>query len=126
MRKLLLLGIAVLLLCGWMGDSWNDGLTTISGTQMKLYTYSSESLADDGSFNLPTSSDGIGIAKCDTQDMVFGISIDGEVVITGNTTFTAADDTDGYFCIFDGGDGFATVKNRLQSAKKIRVIYYYN
>ena len=115
-----------LLGAGWdSGGNWADPYLNVVGTRLNLYTYENDTLADDASFNLPASSDGLGLVKAASQDTLFTVGIDGTVVISGNTTLVAATDTDNNLCVFDGGDGYATVKNRLGAAQKVKVIYYY-
>lgn len=91
---------------------------------MKSFTYSSESLADDGSFNLPNATYGIGLAAIGTQATTFLVAADGSVVLAGKTSDFEATDSDTDACIFDGGT-YATVRNRLGTAQKVRVVYFY-
>jgi hypothetical protein len=98
--------------------------TTNTGC-MKFWTYQADALADDGSFNLPTATDGILIVSCNAEGGMWVIRADGSVVLVNGSTNTAATDSDGNLSVFDGGT-YATVKNCLGATGCIRAMYFYN
>lgn len=125
MKRLLLFILCLPFLCGWSNDrGWDNPNTQVIGTELSVYTYSNN-LTNDGSFNLPASTDGLGLVKATSQDTLFTVDKDGTVIISGNSTLVNATDKDNYLCVFDGGDGYATIKNRLGATKKVKVIYYF-
>lgn len=98
--------------------------TTGAGTP-KFYTYQADALADDGTITLPDATSGFALVSCNAECGLWGIQSDGTVTKISGSTNTAATDSDGDLCIYDGGTG-AIVKNRLGATGEIRVFYMYN
>ena len=111
--------------CMLMGAGWQDPNLLSQGDALNVYTYSG-TLNDNASINLPASSDGLGLVKCGaTAECLFMVDIDGNVIIAASSDTVSAWDDNEHLCVYDGGDGFATVKNTAANNSKVRVIYYY-
>jgi len=85
------------------------------------------SVADEGSFNLPASSNGgWGFVQAgDGEEYAqFSYTSAGVVTLIANSTNVANSDSDTDLCVFDGGS-VVTIKNRLGGAKAIKVIIHY-
>lgn len=87
----------------------------------------SESLDDDASTDLPDSTSGFGtVLVGDSEEYAhFRWASDGTVVLIENTANVVNTDTDTNFCIFDNGTS-VRLRNRLGSAKTIRLTYNYS
>ena len=110
---------------GWDSGSWKNPYENVAGTRLYTYTYSGD-VVTDGSFNIPASSDGLGLAKCGaTAECLFMVDKDGNVVIAASSDSVSVWNDHEHFCIFDGGDGYATVKNGFGTTYNTEVIYYY-
>jgi len=83
-------------------------------------------LADDGTFNLPTSSAGFGVFMAGDGEELAKISWDsaGTVTLLDWSANVATADTDTKFCFISGANP-VVVKNRLGAAKKIMFDYHY-
>lgn len=105
----------------------SDGTVTqtMTGT-VKHFVYSADALADDGTVSLPDASNGILSVACNAEMLDAVVASDGSVVLTaGVTTNTAATDSDGNLCVYDGGTG-AVVKNRLGATGNCIITYDYD
>jgi len=78
-------------------------------------------LDDDETYNLPCGVNGFGFIQiADNEEYAwFFFNKDGEVTLAVNSANVDDADTDGKFCIYDGGD-YVVLKNRLGSTRKIR------
>lgn len=88
---------------------------------------SSETVADDGTIDLPDSKTGFGIAQVgdNTEYGFFSFTSAGSVTLISNSANCVATDTDVKFCIFDNGTK-VTIKNRLGSSQTVRYIIWYS
>jgi len=100
------------------------GMRSDTGTTLQ-YVYQKDDLADDGTVTLPDATSGIVFVSCNAEAGMWLVQADGTVTKISGSTNTAAADTDGSLCVYDGGTG-AIVKNRLGATGEIRIIYYYN
>lgn len=91
----------------------------------KAFTYQNDSIADDGSVNLPDSTSGMAFVSCNAEAGYWLVQNDGTCTKISGTTNTADTNTDTNLCVYDTGTQ-ARVVNRLGVVGEIRVIYYYN
>ncbi len=89
------------------------------------FTYQNDSLADDGTVNLPDATSGICFVSCNGEAGMWLVQNDGACTKIAGSTNTDAADTDAKLCVYDGGTN-AIVKNRLGAAGEIRILYFYN
>jgi hypothetical protein len=92
--------------------------------EISRYAYQDDALADDATVTLPDAVDGSGWVQAGNEKTHFQAKADGTVILSGSTSLTAAADTDGYLCVYDGGTA-AVVKNRLGSAQVVRIVFEY-
>ena len=93
--------------------------------KLKLFTYTSDSLADDGIVSLPNATSGMCFITCNAEAIMAIVLNTGQTDLVSNTVNTANTDSDTNLCIYDGGTN-AIVKNRLGTTGEIRIFYYYN
>ena len=89
------------------------------------YFYQNDALADDGGFDLPAATSGLAFVSCNGEAGMWLVQSDGTATKISGSANTAATDTDGSLCVFDGGTA-ATVKNRLGAVGEMRIFYFYN
>jgi hypothetical protein len=92
---------------------------------LKIFTHQDDSLADDGTVDLPDATSGFVIVSCGAESAVAVVEADGSVADVSSTTNVAYTDSDTDLCLFDDGTN-VTLKNRLGEAKEIRITYFYN
>ena len=92
-----------------------------SSGNLTIFT-SAESLADDGTIELPDASYGLLIAMWGTDWLVANIAGGGTVTRMIDKGLTAYANTDGYFCVYDSGTQ-AIVKNRTGASINVALIY---
>lgn len=97
---------------------------TSAGT-LKVFTYQNDSLADDGTVNLPDATSGIVFVSAGAETIWAVVAADGSCVKGGGSTDTDVADTDAKLDVYDGGT-YAVAKNRLGAAKETRIVYFYN
>lgn len=110
---------------GTQNERWrldNNGVEGINGLYRKQ---SSESVADDGTINLPTGVSGICETWTEAEHMKAYVAADGTVTLLYYTANCVATNTDTKFCLYDGGSG-AVIANRLGSTKTVRYIFNYS
>jgi len=100
------------------------GMRSDTGTTLQ-YVYQKDDLADDGTVTLPDATSGMVLVSCNAEAGMWLVQADGTVTKISGSTNTAAADSDGNLCVYDGGTG-AIVKNRLNATGEIRIVYYYN
>jgi len=118
---ILCLLISISVFAGWDDEnpfSIKGGITE--------YRYQ-KSIADDGTITFPTGVAGMGqVMAGDGEEWMqvhfTSAGVTTKVTGTGNT---AASDSDGNLCVYDGGAGII-IKNRLAATKVIRLIFYYS
>jgi hypothetical protein len=86
---------------------------------------SSEAVADDGTITLPTGVAGWLQVWEDVEWLHCHITSAGVVTSINGSTNSAATDSDGKLCVYDGGAG-AIIKNRLGAQKTIRYFFKYS
>lgn len=91
-----------------------------------LWSHQEDTLADDGTVNLPDATSGVVFVSCNAEAGMWLVQNDGTVVKISGSTNTAATDSDGDLCVYDGGSTQAIVKNRLGATGEIRIFYFYN
>jgi len=107
--------------------AWTEILpgTTAQNSDVFEYGYTADALADDGTVNLPDATDGFVIVSCNAECGIWNVRATGACYKVAGTTNTAATDSDGSLCVYDGGT-YAIVKNRLGATGCIRIVYRYN
>lgn len=98
---------------------------TLTAGAINLFPYQDDSLADDGTVNLPDATSGICFVSCNAECGMWLVQNDGAVTKISGSANTAAADTDGSLCVYDGGTN-GVVKNRLGATGEIRIIYFYS
>lgn len=93
---------------------------------LNTYTYQKDDLADDGTVSLPDATSGIVIVSCNAEAGMWLVQNNGAVVKIAGSTNTAATESDGNLCVYDGGGTQAIVKNMLGTAGETRIVYHYN
>lgn len=109
-----------------------NGTTPTSGT-LKQWTHQDDSIADDGTVNLPDATSGmvfVSIADPNNSFSVtsgfWAVSYDGVTsLISGSAGTTADTDSDGDLCVYDGGT-YGIIKNRMGDVGELRAFYFYN
>jgi len=102
----------------YIGIKQDGAINFFGGLQQKGEALT---LDDDETYNLPRDVNGFGfIQVADNEEYAwFFFNKDGEVTLAANSANVDNADTDGKFCIYDGGD-YVVLKNRLGSTRKIR------
>ncbi|OHE72090.1 MAG: hypothetical protein A2Z99_06105 [Treponema sp. GWB1_62_6] len=113
---------------GWRAES--DAAGGVDNRRVRYYgdtgsvdqfVYQADALADDGTVTLPTAVTGIILVSCNAESGFWQVQSDGTVTKIAGSTNTAAADSDGNLCVYDGGTG-AVVKNRLGATGDMEVI----
>jgi len=114
------------------GTTWQP--TTTNQGQMKLFTWQDDSLADNETIDLPSSTDGFLLFSIklvsDGSKRSFIGAIGNNAHIQVNTDYGHANipivytETDGNFCVFDNGSA-VRLKNMMGSNVAIRLTYWY-
>lgn len=109
-----------------IGSIQNRGVHFYGTTGViKRFVYQNDSLADDGTVNLPDAVSGMVTVTCNAEAGQWLVQQDGTCTKVSGTTNTADTDSDTDLCVYDGGT-FGIVKNRLGATGRIRIIFEYN
>lgn len=103
----------------WLGNG------ALNGT-LKLWPWQDDSLADDGTINLPDATSGLVMVSCNGEAGIWLIQSNGTVTGLTGSANTASTDIDTKLCVYNGGGTQAIVKNRLGTAGEIRIFYLNN
>jgi len=95
------------------------------GGALALWSYANDSLADDGTHDLPDATSGFIFISCNAEYGGWAIQNDGTVTKMWGSANTANTDSDTDLCVYQSGTQ-AIIKNRLGAAGKIRSTYFYN
>lgn len=112
------------------GETGNLSLTTtVSFTKtgtVQIFTYEGE-VADDGTFDLPDATAGMGMISFDegAEYAFFSFTDAAAVTLISNTANVVNTQTDGKYCIFDNGTA-VRVENKIGSAKNIKCFVWCN
>lgn len=104
------------------GQGINVGAHTKSG-YTKLFARE-VSVVDDGSFDLPNATIGMGIVWTGAEHVMFTVDAAGTVTSVVLSTNGVVTDTDVKLCVFKSSTN-ARVRNRLGSTKTVSVIFFY-
>jgi hypothetical protein len=121
-----------------------DGVATLASVvcegefkqgDMKMWSFVDDTFADDETLDLPDATMGMLLITFDDGTHCIGgacIVTDAGLVYAdsmygpyGNTNLFAWSDTDTKYCIYQSGTN-VRIKNRIGSACKLRVTYFYN
>jgi len=117
----------------WDSNNSNYAFVPDGGGTLKFWTYQDDDIADDGTVNLPDATSGMIFACITDPNDTFAdasgfwmVSHDGAcTLVSGTAGTTAAADTDGDLCVYDGGT-YAILKSRMGNLGEIRAFYFYN
>ena len=108
---------------GYNSQTYDD-INIFPAGVLNQFTYQNDSLADDGTVNLPNATSGMVFVSCNAEGGMWLVQNTGAVVKIAGSSNTAATNADGNLCVYDGGT-YAIVKNRLGTTGEIRIIYHY-
>lgn len=117
----------------WDSNNSNYAFVPDNAGTLKFWTYQADDIADEGTVNLPDATSGMIFACITDPDDVFAdasgfwmVSHDGAcTLVSGTAGTTAATDSDGDLCVYDGGT-HGIIKNRMGNIGEIRAFYFYN
>jgi hypothetical protein len=98
------------------GDVWHtyNGTTEIPARRRTI----GGTMADDGTFTLPTGGSGIVVVGCGAEGGMWHVAVDRTCTKLAGTTNTAANGSDGNLSVYDTGAA-VNVINRLGSSQKV-------
>jgi len=98
---------------------------TTSAGVLKFWTYQADALDDDGTVHLPSATSGFVLVACNGECGLWSVTVAGACSKVAGSAHTAATDSDGNLCVYDGGT-YGVIRNRLGTTGEIRAFYAYN
>lgn len=95
------------------------------GGYIGIWTRQNDSIADDGTLDLPDATAGMIFVSCNAEGGGWNIQSDGTVSKLFGSANTADTDSDTDLCVYNSAGTQATIKNRLGTTGEIRVFYFY-